>query len=329
MFRPFLLAALALASVAAAVTPQTVKAEWTVPQTYFLGFTDTGDLVTQGRNTAALNVLDAATGQSKSVVVFPEVTSGRDLSQVAFTPDLNSIAWVNALGDTLTVRTTSGEWQKTMNGISGTRGLQFSPDGRMLALLNQNSYVQLWDVVTRQRKFTLRTTDFAPRNAAFNAAGDLLAVWDTGSRVTLWNTKTAQQIGADIPQVNKNLLAFLPDGRLLTTAGYSASLSSVPSSDPEVLSFPTYIEDCTKGSPFARCARGVVGGSFGKNGELIALNIRRTPQDAISSLLLYSRAAQLLKILDFPDGYAPTLTPDAQRLIWSSNQGDLMGAKVP
>lgn len=329
MFRSFLLGALALASVALAVTPQTVKADWTAPQTQFLGFTDTGDLVTRGRNTAALNVLDAATGQSKRMVVFPEVTSGRDFSQVAFTPDLKYVAWINAMADKLTVRTPSSQWQKTLNGISGTRGLQFSSDGQTLALLNQNGYVQLWDVAAQQRKFTLWTKDFAPRDAAFNVAGDLLAVWDTGRRVTLWHTKTAQDVGPELPQINKNPLTFLPDGRLLTTLGYSASLSSVQNSNAATLHFPTYTEACAKGSPFTRCARGVIGGSFGKNGELVALNIRRTPQDAISSLLLYNQSAQLLKILDFPDGYAPTLTPNAQRLIWMTYQGDLMGAKVP
>ncbi|GAA5502561.1 putative serine/threonine-protein kinase PkwA [Deinococcus xinjiangensis] len=333
MFRSFLLGALALASVASAVTPQTVKAEWTLPQTQFLGFTDTGDLVTRGMGAVTLNVLDAATGQARRTVVFPEVTSGRDFWGITFTPDLKTWAWVNERGDAVTVRTPQGEWTTPpASGVQYVRRLSLSPDGKALAISNANGYTQLWDTATRTRRHTLMLMRdplaFSPDSKTLAATG----IYGK-SGVRLWDVPTGEK-RLDLPQVETipRPFQFLPDGTLLTgDSRIRLDLSKMNQGDfgVSISFFPRYTEACPQGIPWKSCVRGVWNGSVNSDASLFLFDILRTPQNLTSSLL-YDKYGKLLKILNLPQSSNfPTLTPDAKRLIWQSNQGELLGAKVP
>jgi WD40 repeat protein/transcriptional regulator with XRE-family HTH domain len=105
--------------------------------------------------------------------------------------------------------------------------LEFTPDGKTLAVLWDGSYVQLWNVATRRQagppiNTTINTSGVDAM--AFSPDGRLLATSGSGI-VSLWNVATRHPVGPPINGVSNparggmvSRLAFSPDGRLLATS---------------------------------------------------------------------------------------------------------------
>lgn len=331
------LLALGMVVCAGAVPVQPV---WALKNTLFLGFSAEGEVVTRpfssaGGPAAEVEGRDARTGKVSTRITFPE--AGDDLGLLAFTPDLKTFAWLNRLGDVLTVQTPARHWTSDLPGLRGTEALVFSPDGRTLAAMNVNGYVQLWDVPKGERRATLLLHS-QPRSLTFHPSRPLLAVNETrtAGSVTLWDTDTGQKV-LTVPGLTGVLrpFQFALDGTLFTRVGYSVgffqlALDRLEQGDwgMSVRTLPTYTEPCPPGIQAKVCARGVRAASFNADGSRVLLNILRTPQNVPASLLYDSKTGRLLKVIDTP-GARVTLTPDGQGLILNTFQGEVQGVPLP
>ena len=97
----------------------------------------------------------------------------------------------------------------------------FSPDGKILAIGDQNGTARLRDLTThRQIGEAMSESNGQVLNAlTFSPNGKLLAIADADGLVRLWNVATQRQIGTTIRgRHDIASVAFSPDGRLLATA---------------------------------------------------------------------------------------------------------------
>ena len=109
----------------------------------------------------------------------------------------------------------------------GVYVVAFSPTGKLLASIDGNGTVRLWNPVTRQPiGAPLQTGGGAQGGVwavAFSPHGKLLATADTDGTVRLWNPVTRQPVGAPLRAISSQVrayeVAFSPDGKLLATAG--------------------------------------------------------------------------------------------------------------
>jgi WD40 repeat protein len=103
-----------------------------------------------------------------------------------------------------------------------------SPDGRILASVDRDGTVKLWNPDTdRQIGTTINATNmtknggFSVSQVAFSPDGRILASADGDGTVKLWNPDTDRQIGTTITTTNPGFgvsgVAFSPDGRKLTS----------------------------------------------------------------------------------------------------------------
>jgi WD40 repeat protein len=102
-----------------------------------------------------------------------------------------------------------------------TESLTFCPDGRLLAVEDNDCGLRIWDVQTGQERATLplsKHSDFMPK-FCFSPDGKTLAfeAYSTmGSVVRLWDTETEQEMAALQGAVSP--LAFTPDSHTLAVS---------------------------------------------------------------------------------------------------------------
>jgi WD40 repeat protein len=100
----------------------------------------------------------------------------------------------------------------------------FSSGGRLLATIDKDGTVQLWNVATGQpARAPIRAgAGSSVTQVAFSPDGRLLATADKDGGIRLWNLASGQLAGVPIPAgiaSGRHEMAFSPDGRLLATVG--------------------------------------------------------------------------------------------------------------
>jgi len=107
----------------------------------------------------------------------------------------------------------------TTNG-QGVNSLAFSPDGELIAAACQSDDIELWEVRTRKRRFTLEGHTAPVQAVAFSGDGKLLASGGDDGTVRLWYT-AAGIIKATLRGGNGYIscVAFSGDGTLVASGG--------------------------------------------------------------------------------------------------------------
>jgi WD40 repeat protein len=105
------------------------------------------------------------------------------------------------------------------------KAVAFSPDSNLLATVDYQGKVTVWNTHTRQqvgRSFGLPATGNVPdliSGLDFSPDGNILATFEDDDTVRLWDVATGLQLGAPITTGDHiNAVAFSPDGSLLATA---------------------------------------------------------------------------------------------------------------
>ncbi len=116
--------------------------------------------------------------------------------------------------------TTGKAKQDLPTGVWTVRDGGFSPDGRLLVTVTEQSQVQLWEVKTGNKRWEGKKrweTGLAKSSVSkvcFNADGEQLAVIDLTGMVEVWETRKGKRIGNHGPEVNMPTgVGFRSDGR--------------------------------------------------------------------------------------------------------------------
>ena len=151
-----------------------------------------------------------------------------DVFCMAFGPDGSRLATAGFAGEVRLYDVATGECLKTLKlGTAPVRSVSFTPDGKMIAICEQQKGTRLYDLELDRETFLAdeRTTATAP---VFSADGRWMAVNALGGEAVIWNRATHERHLT----AQGVAIAFAPDSRTLATFGSEGT--SLELVDPEV-----------------------------------------------------------------------------------------------
>jgi WD40 repeat protein len=96
--------------------------------------------------------------------------------------------------------------------LSERRFEQFSPDWSLLAVIDMDGAVNVWDVNTASKEFTIPLPNLNAESVKFSPNGQFLALFTSDNSVRLWNVDTVEQVHVwTNDQSNNPIWAFSPD----------------------------------------------------------------------------------------------------------------------
>lgn len=211
----------------------------------FVAFARDGRLMASARHDdETIRLWDVTTGKLARELVCAE--SG--IFGLAFTADGKQLAAIDEndnvslwdVGKGKEIRkwhAQSGEDNVVFIGGNLSRGIGFSPDGKLLATVerknNNESSVCLWDTTSGKlaRKFAAEDPERQVLRVLFSPDGRTVATMGRAT-ITLWSASTGKQVarieglGINHPQgmVNMESMAFSPDGKFLVAPGQNSQL---------------------------------------------------------------------------------------------------------
>src|SRR5262249_25592605 len=94
----------------------------------------------------------------------------------------------------------------------------FSPDSRVLALVNVDNKVRLWETATGKERRSWRVNQSGVSVLAFSPDGSLLATGSPDETVRLWDTLNGKLVRGCVGHRGRiQAIAFSPDAKLLAT----------------------------------------------------------------------------------------------------------------
>jgi len=107
----------------------------------------------------------------------------------------------------------------------GASRVDFSPDGRLLAVANMDGHPVVWDLATRTRMLTLSGHKGMVRSIDFSPDGKLLATGSEDGTVRVWDAITGQQLST-LSQTTTSWFGvrFSPDGSHLAAGNEGSTL---------------------------------------------------------------------------------------------------------
>jgi WD40 repeat protein len=115
------------------------------------------------------------------------------------------------------------EW---VNGSGFTRALVCSPNGALLAVLNNSSDINLWELTSQKCLRVLNTGNAKPMAISFHPKKDRVAVGCTDSTATLWDITTGELLQTFEGHTKPVLaVSFSRDGSILATAGLDGKVN--------------------------------------------------------------------------------------------------------
>jgi WD40 repeat protein len=211
----------------------TQKRLWKHPETTgipALAFSPDGRTVAIVVYTSAAKLLDAASGQVKTVLRHP-----RDVHGVAFSPDgrrLATACWDGALR--VWDLATGTEKLKCTGHLDKMVGVAFSPDGKWLLSAGGSDGAKLWDAATGAEKRAWRHASFYVSCVAFSPDGRWALTGGYDGTIRLWDVETGLLRARFSGIGGVNALDFSPKTRTLAAASdvvlsfFDLSLSDPP-----------------------------------------------------------------------------------------------------
>jgi WD40 repeat protein/tRNA A-37 threonylcarbamoyl transferase component Bud32 len=142
------------------------------------------------------------------------------VDDVAFSPDGMKLAAAPALGNMVIVwDVETGKEIYTLSGHNGEiPGVEWSPDGTMLATCSYDYTIIVWDAETGECLRTLRGHDDWVRGLAWSPVGPMLASgsYNDGT-VIVWNAETGERLHTLEALGDRVSVAWSPDGAVLAT----------------------------------------------------------------------------------------------------------------
>ncbi|GGR09467.1 WD40 repeat domain-containing serine/threonine protein kinase [Streptomyces netropsis] len=184
------------------------------------GFVSSMSLSPDGRTLAAstakgLYVWDVGSG--RTLDIHEDCKSG----PAVFSPDGKLLV----SGYPLQVRQMpDGRMLYTLDEIINPREAVFSPDGQILAVVQQSNTVRLWNTSSRQDVVALKGHRNQVHALAFHPGGRTLATADQSGSVRLWDTATGATTATFTSPSSIEAVAFSPDGKTLA-AGLNGGTS--------------------------------------------------------------------------------------------------------
>jgi DNA-binding SARP family transcriptional activator/WD40 repeat protein len=195
--------------------------------------TDTGQLTTWDRHDPG------HPRQTRDPIPFAGGAYNQDPSFVTISPNGRLIAAGDPVGGTFDVRNArSGNLVRTLTPSEGHQGGglagEFAADNATLPAANTEG-VELYNVITGHQVL-IPVPGGARPQAALSSDGHRLAVTDQNQNVAVYDARSRQAIGVPLRLRDNDAspLAFLPDGRLLTSGTTSAEIWSVDRTLPPV-----------------------------------------------------------------------------------------------
>ncbi len=177
------------------------------------------------RSDHTVRLWDAHTGEHKQTLKGHTGGHMKEVSDVAFSPDGQTIA---SASHDRTVRlwdAHTGEHKQTLEGhTSWVSDVAFSPDGQTLASGSHDRTVRLWDAHTGEHKQTLKGPDQIS-DVAFSPDGQTIASTSQDSTVWLWDAHTGehkQTLKGHTSWVSD--VAFSPDGQTLASGSRDSTV---------------------------------------------------------------------------------------------------------
>jgi WD40 repeat protein len=173
-----------------------------------------------------IHLWDIATGEE---VGRQPLGDGLDITDMAYSPDQKSLAWVSWDGMVNLWDVETGSVRElTVPETGDLLDIAFSPDSekQMLASSGEDGKIVLWDMETRRRVEKPLSHLGGLFDITFSPDGKRLASSSFDPGIVLWDVETQQQIGEPLlGRVEFPLaLEFVPpDGRLIVSGGCSTS----------------------------------------------------------------------------------------------------------
>ncbi|HVF89628.1 MAG TPA: WD40 repeat domain-containing protein [Blastocatellia bacterium] len=139
----------------------------------------------------------------------------------AYSPDGKYLASSDGVGKITLLEASSQREVGTFDSGGIPKGLFFSRDGEMLAILDFDNSVKLWNVDSRE-EISGPGSDWVDVNSvAFSPSGRELALAATDGTVKLWDIEARKEVAA-LKEHEKDVysLAFSPDGKILASGGW-------------------------------------------------------------------------------------------------------------
>ena len=147
-----------------------------------------GSILVSAEPGGRISVLDLATGLERASL---QGDSGSIVTELAISPDGNKLASVAA--GVLTIWDIRSGRQREISATDpqggGVRGLVFGSDGRILAGIEENARIVVWDVASGSEKSVFSPVDGPVSDIALRPDGSMLASSGGAAQITFWDLK--------------------------------------------------------------------------------------------------------------------------------------------
>jgi WD40 repeat protein len=127
---------------------------------------------------------------------------------------------------------TTGHLVRVLPNTLEMSAVRFSPDGGVLAAIDDQGTILFWEARTGSRIRRLHSGDRAPRSLTFSPDGRVLATAGAAGTIRLWDPLTGQDyLGLEGHKEQINALAFSPDSRTLASCSHDGAVKLWRSAD--------------------------------------------------------------------------------------------------